>query len=74
MLFKPGPGSYKVQKKKNKKAKYIKIRKDFYESQPITKQQLDLENPLGLKNHDNNSETYYSTESHSKKQKRNFLY
>ena len=32
MITKPGPGSYKVDTHQKKKAKYIKIKKDFYDS------------------------------------------
>jgi hypothetical protein len=41
-----------VDRRKNKKAKFIKIRKDFYESQPIAKQDIDTTNPLGVGNPD----------------------
>lgn len=56
-LWKPGPGSYKVDKRKNKKAKYIKIRKDFYESQPIAKQEVALESSFGLNQTGHNEDT-----------------
>lgn len=46
----PGPGSYKLDQKKNKKTKYIKIRKDFYDTQRVAKPDLEFTNPLGSNN------------------------
>jgi hypothetical protein len=48
ILLQPGPGSYQIDKRRSKKTKYIKVRKDFYESQPIKKEDLEMSNPLGF--------------------------
>ena len=74
VIMQPGPGSYQVNKRKAKKTKYIKIRKDFYESQPNAKQDLELTNPLGVINKPVYDKSNYSSmEGKSRKQKSTYL-
>lgn len=40
----PGPGSYKVDGPRKKRQKYIKVKKNFYESQFVKPQKQDEHN------------------------------
>ena len=70
-LIQPGPGSYKVDAPKKKKMKYLKIKKDFYDSQfsKTAKPELPETDELFGKSGNKAGASQYSTEygAHKKK-------